>query len=579
VEPPKRIAVVAVHGVLAHARYTFQDQVAQALLGQLGDAWTAAVVFPKTETPLTDPLKLAIEESPTIVRLYQKEDNAEHPERTFFDVREAYWSPLDKGKTNAASVSSWLLRTVFAPLNDTARYVERPQKAAWDIVFVGGAIVLALLAFAFALLMALWSLATIACLNGGGGSEKCIYYGGILSQLFASLQLLTDPKAFIGALNGHELAAFGLGIVALFLLFQALRATISLLKNRRQLSSERWRVLSRAIVIFVLLVLGLLGVWGAIGLSRVGGSALTVAIVGLALGVLASYTGRELLVSFIVQFFGDVQIYTTRDENSGFYVLRAAILARVKEVILETLLATGAVEYDRIYVYAHSLGSTIALDAILHLYQQVLSGQIERETFEKIRGFVTFGTALEKTKYFFDATNLTMSQEYEQWRGDLYGPLFTKERSVLEFPNAGSVIFWLNCWYFSDPIADELGSYRSFVPAGQPPSAGTACRARAQSESKGHRVRGRLVALNRERFGNCPQHLVTHGDYLGDSWFWRSTGDGDVGALDVVVAGTDVAGSRPVVRAEVAERPSVWQPSEPTYEICGGAGSGAAPSS
>ena len=526
------------------------------------------MVFPKTETPLTDPLKLAIDESPTIVRLYQKQDaDIENPQHTFFDVREAYWSPLDKGKTNVVSVLSWLLRTVFAPLNDTARYVERPQKAAWDIVFIGGAIVLGLLAFVFALLIALWSLATIACLNGGGGSAKCIYAGGILSQLFASLQLLFDPKAFLGALNAHELAAFALGIVSLFLLFEALRATISLFKNLRRLSSDAWRVGSRAIVIAALLILGVAGLWGAVGLSRVGGSALTVAIVGLALGVLATYTGRALLVSFIVQFFGDVQIYTTRDENSEYFVLRAAIIARVKEVILEALLATGAVEYDRVYVYAHSLGSTIALDAILHLYQQVRSGQLQRETFEKIRGFVTFGTALEKTKYFFDATNPTLSQEYEQWRGDLYGPLFTKEPDVLAYPNAGSVIFWLNCWYFSDPVADELGSYRSFVPAGQPPSVGPACRARALAEAKGRGVRGRLVALNRTRFGSFPSHLVTHGDYLGDSWFWRSTGDGDVGAVDVAVAATDVSGSRLVTRAQVAERPHAWQPSEATYEI------------
>jgi hypothetical protein len=191
-------------------------------------------------------------------------------------------------------------------------------------------------------------------------------------------------------------------------------------------------------------------------------------------------------------------------------------------------------------VLAHSLGSTIALDAMLRLWNLRREGDVLEDEWKRIRGFVSFGTALEKTKFFFEAMHPSHSQRFEQWRNDLYGALFTADRRSLDYPSASRGIYWLNCWYFSDVIADAISSYRSFVLPGETATAANRLRAAIGDEARklGRRVVGRLAAENRRRFGKfLPWHPVTHEDYLNDRWFWLANGPKDIGILDVITSG------------------------------------------
>jgi ABC-type antimicrobial peptide transport system permease subunit len=88
---------------------------------------------------------------------------------------------------------------------------------------------------------------------------------------------------------------------------------------------------------------------------------------------------RSIATVFLAQFFGDVQIYCTHDENATFYALRRQILELVERTIVETIKA----EYDRVYVFAHSLGSTIGLDALMRIYLPSLLSGLITDVFEK----------------------------------------------------------------------------------------------------------------------------------------------------------------------------------------------------
>ncbi|MGB8519130.1 MAG: hypothetical protein WCD38_03090, partial [Candidatus Tumulicola sp.] len=47
--------------------------------------------------------------------------------------------------------------------------------------------------------------------------------------------------------------------------------------------------------------------------------------------------------------------------------------------------------YDRVVVAAHSLGSTIGMDALLSIHELTQEGGVTSEQWNRLRAFVTFG--------------------------------------------------------------------------------------------------------------------------------------------------------------------------------------------
>ena len=264
---------------------------------------------------------------------------------------------------------------------------------------------------------------------------------------------------------------------------------------------------------------------------------------GFALAALSFEIGRAILESFITDFFGDVQIYTTHDENSEFYALREKILDLVAQTIGGMTAATAAdghSPYQRVHVLAHSLGSTIAMDALMRLYDLKEQGLYDSADFSRIRSFVTFGSSLEKTKYFFDIANPSQSLSYVQWRNDAYGVLFADRKETLDYANgANEGIFWVNYWYFKDPVANAIDSYRSFLVPGDSLGQGAEIRASVQQATKGDAddAVGRIICLNERHPGIINPFVgrfIPHGDYLTDDWFWG--GSEDFGTLKIVMS-------------------------------------------
>ena len=560
-----RIGIVAVHGVIPQLRFGFQDEVAAQLTEALNapsqePAWTWTVVLPSNGAANAANV-------PTISRVHQVHDDPAHPASDFFDVHEAFWSPIDKGKTTFASICAWLLKTVFAPLNSFARYREHPLKVCWDLGYV-------LLAFAIAVFLLLF--AAMQSANGmlyvlcqvqvphaaalkDFAAMRCPAvwaHGFDWSVLFGMASLLLNPLEFAKLIGPGVIAGLVFGLIGTYLWWQAIRSLWFLVKGIVQGRGDVLAVVSRLVAIALLTAAGGILVYFEWH-TPVAGSALRSTGLLMIVSIAAFDFGRSYLAWFVTNFFGDVQIYTTNNQNSEFYALREAILQKVEDVIVNVAAKSPAgAPYDRVYVLAHSLGSTIAMDALIRLYDVVkapvpplgVAPTLGWSDWLRIRGFVTFGTALEKTKYFFNAWSATPSQGWEQWNDDIYGGLFTADRSSLDSPDASFGIYWLNSWFFSDFVSDEITTYRSFLLPGETLADAVNARddARALAAS-GQAVLARCVADNRHRFGPWPRHIETHTWYLEHPWFWHASTRTDFATLDVLTSGTPLA--RKAVRA------------------------------
>ncbi|HEY6236300.1 MAG TPA: hypothetical protein VIW69_14470, partial [Candidatus Elarobacter sp.] len=287
--------------------------------------------------------------------------------------------------------------------------------------------------------------------------------------------------------------------------------------------------------------------------------------------------GKSAVSKFITNFFGDVQIYCTHDQNNAFYALRAEILDVVTKTLVETIKADPP--YDRVYIFAHSLGSTVSLDALMRVYNLRSESGATHEEWNRIRAFVTFGTSLEKTRYFLDAYNPSFSASFAEWRGDYYGVLFDPRPSVLEKPNGNDVgIYWGNYWFFNDFISDRISTYRSFLNPGQEVSGSSRVRRELRCELRSSGAAAAvpvLVAQNRVSY-RLPSlfHPILHGEYLNADWFWGRSNetrpswlarilgvipkpdpneDGAVDVLSIVTSHDRELGADELVKMAVAE--------------------------
>jgi hypothetical protein len=493
------VAIVCVHGVASHPRYEFQDQVSGLLCEQLnesvdaGDAWVVDVVNPGNvmqhggEEPL-----------PTISRVHRASDeDPASPDGSFFDVIEAYWSPISKGGTNWLWVVNWILKVVFVPLNTTASYNATWQKQFFDYGYIGGALLLSFALFAVSL-SAVWQ-----------SFVRVLTVTGLIKN--------TNPNDVINTLNTNATVPGGVpikilvwlfvGVVGGFLVGQALSAIWKLIVQRRALIHNQKAIVHRVIAIVVLVVLGG-GCIGAMALARFPNGVLGwQGVLFLILIFVAFQLGYALLIGFMVGFFGDVQIYTTRDENdSRFYGMRDRILDVTVEAMMRAISPqiNGGRRYDRVIILAHSLGATIAMDALTRLYQLSLQGAVTKEEFDRIRAFITAGSSLEKTRYFFDVSGATPTASFEHWRNDAYGTIFTRNPKVLDRPN-GHGIFWANYWYFQDPLCNEIRSYRSYLNPGEPMEASRVIHEERRVDGRNGRARD---LLERTRTQAHPAHAL-----------------------------------------------------------------------
>ncbi len=161
------------------------------------------------------------------------------------------------------------------------------------------------------------------------------------------------------------------------------------------------------------------------------------------------------LGSGLRDYLGDVVFWTTYEETQTRYDKRRQILAEVRACLAHLV---NHPDCERIVVVAHSLGTAIAVDAILAeardaraLQGAAFSEQLLNQ--RKITHVVTYGSPIDKIHYFFerDPGQHRYHRVVEDLRGDIGTEPFGNN-------NGRPWIHWLNFWDRADFISGTLES-------------------------------------------------------------------------------------------------------------------------
>ncbi len=170
--------------------------------------------------------------------------------------------------------------------------------------------------------------------------------------------------------------------------------------------------------------------------------------------------GKKLFIDYM----GDVAIYEETDVKSRQYNIRSAILDEAVKKI-KTLID---MDYKNIIIAGHSLGSVIAYDSLNKVVQRVNETPDEWNTaVAKLRGFVTFGSPLDKIAFFFRDHTLKTQYVRRQILAHLHcfknkDLNLINEKIKIERPYEkllDNTIKWINFWDKKDPVSGHLDFY------------------------------------------------------------------------------------------------------------------------
>ena len=334
-----------------------------------------------------------------VVRLGIKPSRPRRSRFESLDVHQVYWADRPQGVVSWAAVAGWVLSSALAPVlhwprNAAAIVQEREWGKRWPSVgrlllelffavgvpALGVALVAAVLLAARGLVQmgfeARDAVATLGVLDGAGVLAVLVLAAATLSALIGSFRVLRR------ATREEDLVRMAVE-----------RSKRIVAEAPERISRLRVWALFSAIGGLVLAALTWVVAWWIDPWDLVRATAdqlgwvwWKVALIGL--GVVLS--------RFLVRSVGDVAVYALgADPRHRFAPARRDILDRVAAT-----LARLEGKYDEVFVAGHSLGSVIAYDA---LNERVALdwARHRRKGAPKIRGFLAFGSPLDKFYYFF----------------------------------------------------------------------------------------------------------------------------------------------------------------------------------
>lgn len=174
---------------------------------------------------------------------------------------------------------------------------------------------------------------------------------------------------------------------------------------------------------------------------------------GHVLEIAAVIAGVVGLTGFLRNFMGDVQAWATYQETDTNFALRRDILDRSVQVLAHVL---DDPRCTRLVIVAHSLGTAIAMDALLELGRHnrarhpdaPMKGPVR---LEKLDHLITMGCPVDKIHYFFESGvggYHFYDRIVEDVRGDIGTVPFAKNRK----PH----VHWVNFWDAADVISGPV---------------------------------------------------------------------------------------------------------------------------
>ena len=167
--------------------------------------------------------------------------------------------------------------------------------------------------------------------------------------------------------------------------------------------------------------------------------------------------------NLLVQYVGDVTAYVASNKIDKYDEVRKAIKALAKEsasAVYSLRSPGGGFEYSKIAVVGHSLGSVIAYDTLNRLIADDSLAGCSSKVVDRTRLFLTFGSPLDKTAFFFSVMGRDTLHVREQLAA-VVQPMI-EDRSVRE------KIPWVNVFSRNDIICGSLDFYD--LPPNTPPN-------------------------------------------------------------------------------------------------------------
>lgn len=460
--PASHTSVIYVHGIGSQRRYeetsrvidsidTFLTHqkaanVPQGLLRRIDPKieplrGNAGGIITYIETTLIEPNLIET----TLIEPSLTETSDRHPPKVRF--YEVYWAPVMAEQKSPWRIVKWMFaqvlrpyRTLMTPWRERQRLrraalvglLERRTKAGQPVVTAD-----------YETLLARYDLFESIPVQTdypkGSFSDFVAYVGKHLEKSpdrIAPCQTLA--KDWLSSYRGTELTnAAALVTVALTLLMLGFAAPWAIQTVLGWLKGTDW--------------LNELMTQAGISTNWSGAASLAVALAGI-LGV-----GKVLS-----DYMGDVESWATYEETDEKHVARNKVMQQAIEVMEHVLNDDGCA---RVAIVSHSLGTSIAHDALLSLMRRNRARAAGQDVMthpvpvEKIEHFITMGSPIDKIEYFFESY-ASASHRYkrvvERLRGDIGTEPFSK--------NGKPHIHWINFWDQGDLISGSLQS-----PAGPQP--------------------------------------------------------------------------------------------------------------
>ena len=173
-----------------------------------------------------------------------------------------------------------------------------------------------------------------------------------------------------------------------------------------------------------------------------------------------SNTAAALMMDFV----GDIAIYTTMDAKSKNHLIRKQILKGSTELV-ETLMDDE--KYGKIITCGHSLGSVIAFDTLNKINLKANVNLKIKEQLHKLKGLVTFGSPLDKIAFFFREKSGSEQYVRKQILANLHSfktkKWNTYEENTPQIPGPERFLeqlTWLNFYHDADPVSGHLDFYK-----------------------------------------------------------------------------------------------------------------------
>lgn len=174
-----------------------------------------------------------------------------------------------------------------------------------------------------------------------------------------------------------------------------------------------------------------------------------------ALTVVTALAGLLGLGKLLTDYLGDVEAWATYEETDVKHEARQKVLDTSLEVLTHVLCDEAC---ERVAIVAHSLGTSVAHDALLALTRRNRAFRPEYPMagpvpLGKIEHFITMGSPIDKIEYFFESYASDFhryKRVVESLRGDIGTPPFTDNRK----PH----VHWINFWDEGDVISGALHS-------------------------------------------------------------------------------------------------------------------------